>query len=214
MKEPLVKIACGTRPAVAFKWLVLALLLLLACLPKARAQEQDAQPAQQGDVRQQGVGRGNNLMQQLNLTPEQRVQLREIRRQDEPETRAITRRVRLARRALDEAIYSDASNEALIEQRTRELSDAQAALLRLRAATELKVRRILTPEQLQSFRNLRLEAQRRQALQRRLRNKGQQPSPGTLNQNPSGTNAPADTPREPRPANTPRARRRGRLYTP
>jgi Spy/CpxP family protein refolding chaperone len=153
-------------------------------------------------------------MQQLNLTPEQRAQLREIRNQDEPETRALTRRMRLARRALEEAIYSDASNEELIQQRTHELSDAQAALVQHRAATELKVRRILTNEQLQSFRNLRQEAQRRQQMQRRQRRNGQQPQSGVLDQSPAGANTPADSTREPRPLNTPRARQRRRLDRP
>lgn len=109
-----------------------------------------------------------NLMQRLNLTREQRQRLREIRQQSEPETRAQARRVRLARRALDEAIYADSVDEGLVEQRSRELSAAQSALVRLRASTELKVRRVLTDEQLRLFRDLRRRAQRRQLLQRRL----------------------------------------------
>jgi Spy/CpxP family protein refolding chaperone len=210
MKASLVKIVRSTRAAVVSTGLVLTLLLLNVTV-QARAQVQDAQPAQQ----QEGDGgRGNNLMQQLNLTPEQRAQLREIRRQDEPETRALTRRMRLARRALEEAIYSDASNEALIQQRTHELSDAQAALVQHRAATELKVRRILTNEQLQSFRNLRQQAQRRQQRQRRLRGNGQPPPPGALDQSPADANPPADSTREPRPSNAPRARQRRRLDRP
>jgi Spy/CpxP family protein refolding chaperone len=107
-------------------------------------------------------------MQRLNLTQEQRRQLREIRQQREPELRDLVRRTRLARRALDEAIYADAADEALVEQRSRELSAAQSALVRLRAATELKIRQLLTDEQLRLFRNLRQEAQRRQMLQRRM----------------------------------------------
>ena len=112
--------------------------------------------------------RAQNLMQRLNLTREQREQLREIRRQSEPEVRARTRRVRLARRALDEAIYSDLLDEALVEQRARELTAAQSALVGLRASTELKVRRVLTAEQLQLFRTLREQARQRQLQQRRL----------------------------------------------
>ncbi|MDT5262774.1 MAG: periplasmic protein CpxP/Spy [Acidobacteriota bacterium] len=212
MKASLIKIARGTRTAAVFTGFVLMLLLLIVP-SQTCAQEQDAQPARQAGTQPQG-GSGNNLMQQLNLTPEQRAQLREIRNQDEPETRALTRRMRLARRALEEAIYSDASNEELIQQRTHELSDAQAALVQHRAATELKVRRILTNEQLQSFRNLRQEAQRRQQMQRRQRRNGQQPQSGVLDQSPAGANTPADSTREPRPLNTPRARQRRRLDRP
>jgi Spy/CpxP family protein refolding chaperone len=138
-------------------------LLLLPLRAAAQAQEQgEPQPTPQRPAR------ALNLMQRLNLSREQRQRLREIRMQSEVELRAHTRRVRLARRALDEAIYADAVDEALIEQRARELSAAQSALVRLRAATELKVRRVLTDEQLRLFRDLRRQAQRRQQLQRRL----------------------------------------------
>ena len=137
--------------------------LALLCV-SAGAQEPDAPPPAPGQRPAQAL----NLMQRLNLSREQRQQLREIRAQSEPEVRAQTRRVRLARRALDEAIYADAVDETLIEQRARELSAAQSALLRLRAANELKVRRVLTAEQLQLFRTLRRQAQQRLRLQRRL----------------------------------------------
>jgi Spy/CpxP family protein refolding chaperone len=152
----------------------------LALGTNARAQTQGAPTAQPTPARRGGVerpARGGNLMRRLNLTPEQRLKLREIRSQGEPETRVLTRRVRLARRALDEAIYSDAVEDALVEQRARELAAAQTALVRLRAATELKVRRVLTAEQLQTFRELRRQAQRRQSLRRQLRNAGRQSRP-------------------------------------
>src|SRR3569832_55772 len=121
-------------------------LLLLPCAT-ARAQGQEAPKATP-----QQPARALNLMQRLNLSREQRRQLREIRKLSEPEVRAHTRQVRLARRALDEAIYADSVDDALIEQRSRELAAAQAALISLRAATELKIRRVLTDEQLRLFR--------------------------------------------------------------
>ncbi|MDT7687451.1 MAG: periplasmic protein CpxP/Spy [Acidobacteriota bacterium] len=191
----------------------LAILLLLITSGAARAQGQEPQPTQQEQSVQSQEGKpGNNLMQRLNLTPEQRAQLREIRMQNEPETRELSRRVRLARRALDEAIYADAANESLIEQRAHALSDAQAALVRLRAATELKVRRVLTPEQLQSFRDLRIQAQRQQMLQRRLR-RGAQQQP-SADSNPADATTPPDATRDLRPSNTPRMRPRNRLGRP
>ncbi|HEX8189531.1 MAG TPA: Spy/CpxP family protein refolding chaperone [Pyrinomonadaceae bacterium] len=144
----------------------LALLLLPLCATAA-AQEPD-KPGARRQAEPGRPARALNLMRRLNLSREQRVRLREIRGLSEAELRAHTRRVRLARRALDEAIYDDAADEALVEQRSRELSAAQSALVRLRAATELKVRRVLTDEQLRLFRDLRRQAQRRQALQRRL----------------------------------------------
>src|SRR3712207_6499809 len=94
------------------------LLLLFPLCATAGAQEQEEAEAQQ-QASPQNPARALNLMQRLNLTPEQLRQLREIRRQNEAERRAHTRRVRLARRALDEAIYADAVNDALVEQRSR-----------------------------------------------------------------------------------------------
>lgn len=151
----------------------LALALLTLC-PSARAQvaaQQQSPSAQQPSRPRRAARRAaGNLMRQLNLSRAQRLQLREIRRRREPEARELVRRVRLARLALDDAIYSDAAQDSLVEQRAGELAVAQAALVRLRAATELKVRRVLTAEQLQTFRELRLQAQRRQLLQRRRAN--------------------------------------------
>lgn len=151
------------------KLALLAPLVLFPLAAVARAQEegppapppgapQGPPPARAGD---------GGLLMRLNLTPEQRGRLRQIRRQSEPEARALGRRLREARRALDEAVYSDHVDESVVEQRTRELAEAQAAVVRLRAQTELRVRRVLTPEQLQTFRGLRQEALRQRLLQRR-----------------------------------------------
>jgi Spy/CpxP family protein refolding chaperone len=194
------RIAPGKGLAAAAFGLALALLPFHGATARAQVAPQTSRQAVRSQ-QQPARPRGGNLMQRLNLTPEQRRQLREIRVQGEPETRELTRRVRLARRALDEAIYTDAVEESLVEQRTRELATAQAALMRLRASTELKVRRLLTAEQLQTFRELRRQAARRQLLQRRLRGAGQQPPPG---ENPPADDDPAD----PRPPDAPPARRR------
>jgi Spy/CpxP family protein refolding chaperone len=145
----------------------LALLLFPLCTT-AGAQEPGEPEAPQQQASPQNPARALNLMQRLNLTPEQRQRLREIREQREPELRDLARRLRLARRALDEAIYGDAADEALVEQRARELAVLQNLLAHHRAVTELKIRRVLTPEQLRLFRGLRQQAQRRQMLQRRM----------------------------------------------
>lgn len=179
---------------------VMALCLLVPCVA-VEAQEQAEPPAPQGAGR-----RSLNLVQRLNLSHEQRRRLREIRQQSEPEARELARRLRLARRALDEAIYADATDDALIEQRARELSQAHSALTLLRASTELKVRRVLTGEQLRLFRNLRRQAQRRQMLQRRMNRalrRSEISSPDELEAEP-----PADTQPEPAKSSPPAPRGR------
>jgi len=193
-----------TAERLAAVCLGLALLLSPLCAPAA-AQEQD-EPEARPSATPGRPARELNLMQRLNLTREQRQRLREIRQQSEPELRDLARRVRLARRALDEAVYADAADEALVEQRSRELAVLQNLLTHTRAVTELKVRRVLTDEQLRLFRNLRRQAQRRQMLQRRMNRALRQSA--TPPPDEPGVDAPADPqPRSPA-SNTAPARRR------
>ncbi len=142
-----------------------ALALLLVCAPHTPAQNATRQqPTEEAPAAADAA----SLLSQLNLSAAQVAQMREIREQSVPQARELTRRLNQARRALDESIYSDTADDALVEQRAREVSEAQAALVRLRAQTELRVRRVLTPEQLQTFRDLRLDARRQQRIRRRL----------------------------------------------
>jgi Spy/CpxP family protein refolding chaperone len=106
------------------------------------------------------------LIRSLNLTDEQRAQIAQIRRETEEQARLVNQRVRRARRALDEAIYTQNADESLIQTRTREVADAEAARVKMRSDAELKIRRVLTPEQLGTFRELRRQAQLRQRQQR------------------------------------------------
>jgi Spy/CpxP family protein refolding chaperone len=119
-------------------------------------------PGEQSEI---DVQRGNaplGLLRVLNLTPEQRAQISAIRRETEPQGRLLGVRLRQARRALDEAIYSDNPNDGVIEDRVREVSAAQAAITHLRTLTELKIRRVLSPEQLNAFRQLQNQSRTRQ----------------------------------------------------
>ena len=140
-------------------------VLLFLCAPQAFAQ--NAAPQQQQEEAPPADAAAA-LLSQLNLTPAQVSQMREIREQSVPQAQALTRRLNQARRALDESIYSDALDESLVQQRAREVAEAQAALVQMRAQTELRVRRVLTPEQLQTFRDLRIRARRQKRIERRL----------------------------------------------
>lgn len=111
-------------------------------------QTQSAQMSPQGDP-----------IRQLNLTAEQVEKIRAIREQNKDERFALNQRLRRAQLALDDAIQADNSSEASIEQRAHELADAQAAATRMRAITEIRIRRVLTPEQLTKLRALRQQAQ-------------------------------------------------------
>ncbi|RMG01667.1 MAG: periplasmic heavy metal sensor [Acidobacteria bacterium] len=105
-----------------------------------------------------------NALKELELTTEQIEKIRNINRVNRPLIRAAQQRLQRANRTLDEAIYSDSLDEKLIEQRVKEVQTAQAELLRLRIKTEVELRKILTPEQLQKFRQLRQDKLRNRVL--------------------------------------------------
>src|SRR5205085_12549525 len=90
--------------------------------------------------------------ERLGLTPDQVGKIRSILEEKKLERQAARRRLNQAQRALDQAIYSDDATEAAIEQRAREVAEAQAVEVRIRAITELNIRRVLTSEQLNTFR--------------------------------------------------------------
>lgn len=96
-------------------------------------------------------------IEQLRFTPEQRQRIRMIVEQNKPERQSTNRRLREANVALDQALDADPLNESVIEQRVNELAAAQAAQLRMRIQTEIKIRRELRPEQLAVLRQRRLQ---------------------------------------------------------
>ena len=97
-------------------------------------------------------------IEQLRLAPEQRQRIRMIFEENKNERQSINRRVREANVALDQALDAEPTDEAVIDQRLNELATAQAAQMRMRIYTELKIRRELRPEQLATLRQLRLQA--------------------------------------------------------
>ncbi|HJU91421.1 MAG TPA: periplasmic heavy metal sensor [Pyrinomonadaceae bacterium] len=96
-------------------------------------------------------------IEQLRLTPEQRQRIRMIVEENKLERQRTNRRLREANVALDQALDSEPVNESVIDQRVNELAAAQAAQLRMRIQTEIKIRRELRPEQLAMLRQLRLQ---------------------------------------------------------
>ena len=104
-------------------------------------------------------------IEQLRLTPDQRQAVRRIVADTRIERQTTNFRLREANIALDEAL--DAGDENLIEQRIKDVAAAHTAQLRMRIHTEMKIRRILRPEQLATLRRLRLQVRDVMAPQRR-----------------------------------------------
>jgi Spy/CpxP family protein refolding chaperone len=129
-------------PALVFVW----------GAPVLRAQQQQTQLP---ESQQQGPA---DPILQLNLSPEQREKIRTIREQTKVERIAINERLREANQALETALDADNPDEAVVEQRMRDVAAAQAASMRMRILTEVKIRRVLTLEQLGILRTLRQQA--------------------------------------------------------
>lgn len=139
--------------------ILLAALLLVVSVSSAPAQAvQPGQPEHPPSGPQHRQF-GGDPIRQLNLTPEQREQIRTIREQSKEERGRINERLRETNRALEAALDSDNPDETAVEQRAREVMAAQAAAMRLRVLTEVNIRRVLTVEQKTLLRTLREQAQ-------------------------------------------------------
>ncbi|MGQ0542339.1 MAG: Spy/CpxP family protein refolding chaperone [Blastocatellia bacterium] len=115
-----------------------------------------------------------NLLRELGLTQDQIRQIRRMNAENKALMNDAQRRLREANRDLDMAIYSDSLNENEVAERLKTLQIAQAEVAKLRFNSELAIRKVLTPEQLVRFRELRLRFnQVRENLQRRMRNQEQ-----------------------------------------
>jgi Spy/CpxP family protein refolding chaperone len=130
--------------------ITVAALAVFAPGPSSSAQtpEQPAAPAQHRSF-------GGDPVRQLNLTPEQRELIRAIREQSRDERATVNQRVREANKSLEDALEAEAADHAVIEQRIQEVSAAQAAAMRMRIMTEVKIRQVLTSEQRTILRTLR-----------------------------------------------------------
>lgn len=110
-----------------------------------------------------------NLLAELGLTPEQVQQIKKMNQDRRPEMMRAQRRMRDADHALDLAIYADNFSDADFQAKLKEFQAAQADMARLRFESEMSVRRVLTPEQLVKFRDLRAQfaEKRRENMQNR-----------------------------------------------
>jgi Spy/CpxP family protein refolding chaperone len=156
-----------TLVVLAFAFGIAALTVAAQTPPSAEAKPTPAANEQQPDNK-------INFLAQLGLSREQIQQIRRLNAERHPLMVAAQMRLRAANRALDEAIYSDSLSEADVDARTKEAQEAQAEVVRIRSMSEFSIRKILTPEQLARFRELRaqFEEVRKNVDMRRRRNAG------------------------------------------
>lgn len=139
--------------------------VLLAASGSMRAQTPQPQPTtdvvQQPQQQRRQMNQIEQMLRPLNITPDQELRIQAIYAEMADERQGATRRLRLAHRALSEAIESPTPDEALIEQRSKEVAEAQATTIRLRSLTEARILQVLTQEQRVMLRQLRAQTQRR-----------------------------------------------------
>jgi len=124
--------------------LLCATLLLFTTISAANAQD-GAPPAIEDSINQ------------LRLTPEQRERIRMIFEENKTERQTTNRRLREAQFSLTQALDTEPIDERVIDQRVNDLAAAQAAQMRMRIQIELRIRRELSPEQVATWRRLRLQ---------------------------------------------------------
>ena len=136
------------------KFILLAMLAFgsaSALFAQGNLQPVDDRPSPE----ERGEMKRPNLLRTLGLSRAQMMQVRRVNQARKPQVDAAQGRLRDANRALDEAIYADNFDQSSFDSRLKELQAAQADLARLRFTSEMNIRKILTPEQLARFRDLR-----------------------------------------------------------
>lgn len=133
--------------------LLFAGLAIFSAFSGVSAQEEIPTDAPKSETR--SGGRRPNLLRELGLSVEQTQRIRQLNADRKPLHQQAQQRFREAMRNLDQAIYADTVNEAEVQTRLKEVQAAQAEIARIRATSELEVRKILTPDQLVKFRELR-----------------------------------------------------------
>ncbi|MGI8495926.1 MAG: Spy/CpxP family protein refolding chaperone [Pyrinomonadaceae bacterium] len=134
-----------------FYYLIFFFLVTAATVSFSKAQAPEETPLQMDE-------RNNsrpNLLRELDLSPRQIQQIRRLNQEKRPVMQEAQERFREAYRALDRAIYDDLENESEIQTRMKEVQAAQYEVVKNRVFTERAIRRILLPEQLTRFRELR-----------------------------------------------------------
>ncbi len=136
-----IKLICG---------LVVVIAMVSTAYANASASQEQADSQSRPTV--------DDPIRQLNLSPEQREKIRAIREQLREERAIINQRLQETNKALQAALDADNPNEAQLENLMSDVAAAQAAAMRMRILSEVRIRRVLTTEQLVIWRRLRQEA--------------------------------------------------------
>lgn len=192
-------------------FLTLLFIVFLLTLGSAGA-AQDNPPPPEGDRQPPPQGGGGpprpedergEILRQLNLSQDQFRSIRKLLGENQPKVRDAQREFRDSQEALDDAIYADTVDEVLVQSLTKRSADAQATLMKLRTINEFAIRRVLTPEQVTKFRELRKQQLLRKMMQERIRMQRQNGRDGDGPPNGQPQGPPQGQPMQPRPNQQP-----------
>ncbi len=129
-------------------WTTLVALLVAAVAIVTVAAQEPPPAGRQGSARGKGLGpAAAPVLQRLNLTDEQRQQIRGILEQQRQGDQTAAKKLAELRRDLQAAVFADTPDRSKIDQLEADLAKAEAAALHVRIETDLKIAQILTPEQ-------------------------------------------------------------------
>lgn len=157
------------------------LFIFLLTITFSSVKAQDAPPNDQPNYAQELKARPN-LLRELGLTPDQMKAIRRLNMEKKADVQDAQRKAGEARRNLDLAIYADNINDDEVKMRLAEFQNAQLEVIKIRSNVEYEIRKILTPEQVVRFRQLRQRfAQARENIQERRLNNRQNQQPNQQN---------------------------------
>lgn len=139
-----------------------AALMLAGATPLLLAQDQPQQPQQRQRRGGPGVDGPHGLrggpgmeFRGLDLTDDQRAQLRKIRDARQSEFKAAGEKLRAAREGMRRLIEADSINESAIRSKSQEVAAAEAEVAILNAKVRAESLQILTSEQQAKLKELR-----------------------------------------------------------
>jgi len=110
----------------------------------------------------------DQIIQQLNLTPQQEAQIKQLQRFNRQKAKELLLRLKEKRKELADELDKARSNTIIIRALIAQLKDIQGRLIEQRVNDVLKMKEILTPEQYQKF-NETLKNMRKRNIEQKRR---------------------------------------------
>lgn len=105
------------------------------------------------------------IIKQLDLTDEQKLELKKIKQQDKAESKALAEKLKASRKATKEALNENSSEETL-RAKHKEHQKLRNQMDDLRFEKMMSIQKILTPEQKKKFHELMKEKKGRKGKKR------------------------------------------------